>query len=97
MICGRFTINWLVPNNAVIAVFGDMDSAQVRADLETDLRPVETWWRLSGAAVDGRHQGKRRVADQMDKEQAVAVLGFHGCTFFDEDRYALELAWGSLQ
>ena len=35
--------------------------------------------------------GKRRVAVQADKEQAVAVLGYRSCTFFDEDRYALEL------
>ena len=32
----------------------------------------------------------RRVANQRDKEQAVAVLGYRGSTFFDEDRYALE-------
>ncbi len=80
-----------VPNNAVIAVFGDMDSAQVRADLETAFG----LWKRGGdyqvpKLLTGT-QGKRRVADQKDKEQAVAVLGFHGCTFFDEDRYALEL------
>ena len=33
----------------------------------------------------------RRVVNKRDKEQAVAVLGYRGCTFFDEDRYALEL------
>ena len=80
-----------VPNNAVIAVFGDMDSAQVRADLET----VFGLWKRGGdyqvPKLLAGTQGKRRVADQKDKEQAVAVLGFHGCTFFDEDRYALEL------
>ena len=80
-----------VPNNAVIAVFGDMDSAQVRADLET---AFGLWKRGGDYQVPkllAGTQGKRRVADQKDKEQAVAVLGFHGCTFFDEDRYALEL------
>ena len=35
--------------------------------------------------------GMQRVVNNRDKEQAVAVLGYQGCTFFDADRYALEL------
>lgn len=86
-----FNSQLVVPNNAVIAVFGDLKADQVRAELEA---AFGLWkrggdYRVPQLLPDG--QGKRRVADQKDKEQAVAVLGFHGCTFFDEDRYALEL------
>ena len=80
-----------VPNNSVIAVFGDIKGSEVRAELE---RLFGLWTKGSQFKVSNLMYGTdgvRRIANQADKEQAVVVLGYRGCTFFDEDRYALEL------
>jgi zinc protease len=80
-----------VPNNAVLAIFGDVNPEQIRAEVETALG---LWASGSGFRVPKLlppGEGMRRIANQRDKEQAVAVLGYRGCTFFDEDRHALEL------
>ena len=80
-----------VPNNAVLAIFGDLDVETMRANVE---RALGLWSSGNGFNVPKylpEGEGMRRVANQRDKEQAVAVLGYRGCTFFDDDRFALEL------
>ena len=80
-----------VPDNSVIAVFGDINASEVRAELE---RLFGLWSKGSSFKVPNLMYGAdgiRRIANQADKEQAVAVLGYRGTTFFDPDRYALEL------
>ena len=80
-----------VPNNSVIAIFGDIKISEIRSELE---RAFGLWTEGSQFKVPNLLYGTdgiRRVANQADKEQAVVVLGYRGCTFFDEDRYALEL------
>jgi zinc protease len=80
-----------VPDNSVIAVFGDINASEVRAELE---RLFGLWRKGSSFKVPNLMYGAdgiRRIANQADKEQAVAVLGYRGTTFFDPDRYALEL------
>ena len=80
-----------VPNNAVLAVFGDVKTKDIRAEVERTfgLWPAGNGFRVPNLLPPG--EGMRRVINKRDKEQAVAVLGYRGCTFFDEDRYALEL------
>ncbi len=80
-----------VPNNSVIAIFGDIKISEIRSELE---RAFGLWTEGNQFKVPNLLYGTdgiRRVANQADKEQAVVVLGYRGCTFFDEDRYALEL------
>jgi zinc protease len=80
-----------VPNNAVLAIFGDVKTEEIRAAAETafGLWPAGNGFRAPNLLPPG--EGMRRVVNQREKEQAVAVLGYRGCDFFAEDRYALEL------
>ena len=88
---GRYYGELAVPNNAVIAVFGDIKGSEIRAELERTFGLWKSGRNSSAPNLMPGTDGKRRVAVQADKEQAVAVLGYRSCTFFDEDRYALEL------
>jgi zinc protease len=83
-----------VPNNGVLAVFGDVQADQVRAAVE---RLLGNWKRNDairpGAlpAPDFRLTSARHVSEERDKKQAVLVVGFPGLTLFDPDRHALDL------
>ncbi len=80
-----------VPNNCVMAIFGDVKVAAVKAAVEkafggwkqNALQPSTFNFQPSTAP--------QRVTETRDKKQAVIVIGFPGTTIFDEDRYALEL------
>ena len=80
-----------VPNNSVLSIFGDVDTESIRAEVERTfgLWPAGNEFRLPKFLPES--EGMRRAGNVREKEQAVAVLGYLGCTFFDEDRYALEL------
>ena len=80
-----------VPNNAVLAIFGDVNVEDIRARTETALGLWASGNGFRAPNLLPPPEGMQRVASQRDKEQAVAVLGYRGCTFFDEDRHALEL------
>ncbi len=89
---GRFHARLAVPNNCVLAVFGDVEANKVRLAVA---RRFERW--KPGAAVElacgaPALEGINRVADQRaDKKQAVLVLGWLGSTIYHKDRYPLEL------
>jgi zinc protease len=83
---------YLVANNGVIAIFGDVQADEVRQQVES----------LLGAMPAGEEQltklppppaaGAARTLEKFeDKEQAVLMIGYPGTTIASEDRYALEL------
>jgi len=80
------------PNNCVLAIYGDIKTAEVRAAVDhyfgtwepSASRPVFT---SQNVALDGF----KRVRETRDKKQAVLVLGFPGTTMSSDDRFALEL------
>lgn len=82
----------VIPSNQVTAVFGDIDVNQMKDSLlkwwedAPDTDPIRLPARQAGT---DRHQ--QEVSEKCDKKQAVVVFGFKGTTFFDEDRYALDL------
>jgi zinc protease len=85
-----------VPNNGVLAIYGDIKVKQVVAAVRTAfvrwtpnhaLSPLE---RIGGTKVS-HPNGATRAVETRDKKQAVLVMGFPGATLLDEDRYALEL------
>ena len=86
----------VVPNNCVLAVFGDVKAADVKAAVE---KAFASWQKIEGAsALPGRISGAvaplplpQRVEESRDKKQAVIVLGFAATTLHDADRYALDL------
>ena len=82
------------PNNCVLAIYGDVETAEVKAAVEK----LFGHWKSSDAAnelirtsPDAPSPSTQRVEEIRDKKQAVLVIGFPGTTMHDEDRYALDL------
>lgn len=82
-----------VPNNCVLAIFGDVQAGKVLADVK---KAFGRWKRGAdlGAISDFESQisdSPKRVSETRDKKQAVLFIGWPGVTLHDEDRFALEL------
>jgi zinc protease len=83
-----------VPNNCVLAIYGDVEAGAVRAAVE---KSFDGWAGNSELAEAIRHPaaGLRplpaRAEEVRDKKQAVVIVGFPGVTLHSPDRYALEL------
>ncbi|MBR90987.1 MAG: hypothetical protein CMO66_06960 [Verrucomicrobiales bacterium] len=80
-----------VPNNCVIAVFGDVNTTEVRVEAEKAFGLWNIGNEFKVAPPMERDPGMQRLAVERDKEQAVVVAAYRGCTFMNKDRYALEL------
>jgi zinc protease len=90
--CLEFAKRWLVPSNAVVAVFGDVDGEAVAREVA----------RTFGGAAAGSAEwpdrlpaepleGVRAVTRTMEKEQALVMLGFRGSTYAAPDRHAVDV------
>jgi len=82
------------PNNCVLAVFGDVETAEVKAAVEKDFghwKPGDGAKELVRPATAAHAPLVQRVEESRDKKQAVIVVGYPGTTLFDEDHFALEL------
>jgi len=85
-----------VPNNCVLAIYGDITVKQAVAAVKkafvrwTPNKELNSPNRI-GIAQSALRNGSSRAVEIRDKKQAVLVMGFPGCTVLDEDRYALEL------
>jgi zinc protease len=80
-----------VPNNCVLAIYGDVKAADVKAAVE---KMFGSWRRGSDVKPQTpaiTALATNRVSETKDKKQAVLVIGFNGTTIYDDDRYALEL------
>jgi zinc protease len=80
-----------VPNNCILAIYGDIDVATAKAAVE---KVFGTWKRgeaVRPAATAAKAPESNRVNETRDKKQAVLVIGFPGTTIHDDDHYALEL------
>jgi len=80
-----------VPSNCVIAIFGDVKTADVKAAVE---KAFGQWRGATFQPSTFNFQpatATQRVNETRDKKQAVLVIGFPGTTMFSEDRYALEI------
>jgi zinc protease len=80
------------PNNGVLAIYGDVKTADVKAAVEKAFDA----WKSSGPAPALHSQpltlnSLTRVTETRDKKQAVLVIGFPGTTLHSEERHALEL------
>ena len=88
-----------VPKNCVLAIFGDINSGEVKAAVTQafakwggtpSLRSASSAENISQPAVP-EARAPKRVEEIRDKKQAVLVIGFPGTTIGDDDRYALDL------
>ena len=85
-----------VPDNCVLAIYGDVKTAEVKAAIE---KAFANWKSPGGAGLPvNRAAGNvipltspKRVAETRDKKQAVLVIGFPGTTLDSADRYPLDL------
>lgn len=86
-----------LPNNSVLAVYGDINSASVLAEID---RRFGAW--QPGAEVvlpeppQVVRRGPERVSTTLPKKQGVLVIGFPGVRLTDPDRFALDLLQESL-
>ena len=80
------------PNNCVLAIYGDVNTGEVRAAVEKAFGALET--RRPPATLDlglWTLDSITRISETRDKKQAVLVIGYRGMTIHDADRYALEM------
>ncbi len=80
-----------VPNNCVLAIYGDVKTAEVRTAVE---KAFGAWKPAADPTLDfglRTLDSIKRVTETRDKKQAVLVIGFRGTTVRDGDRYPLEL------
>jgi zinc protease len=79
------------PDNCVLAVFGDVNTAELKRKIEQHFGS----WKPTGATAllpqTEALTSIRRVVETRDKKQAVLIIGFPGTTLLERDRYALEL------
>jgi zinc protease len=81
----------VVPNNCVLAIYGDINVAEVKAAVEKAFGGWKRGTAIKPEATAAHKPASNRVTETKDKKQAVLVIGYRGTTIFDEDRYALEL------
>jgi zinc protease len=90
----HFFAQYTVPNDCVLAIYGDIDTQAVRDAVEKafgDWKPSPETHRPGSFSVSEPLVALRRVTESRDKKQAVIVVGFRGVTLYDPDRYPLEL------
>jgi zinc protease len=81
-----------VPNNCVLAVYGDVSTGAVKKAVQQALGR----WKKGGSVPVPENGAPalteiKRVVETRDKKQAVLLIGFPGLTIRDPDRYPLEL------
>ncbi|MDB6058315.1 MAG: Peptidase inactive domain protein, partial [Verrucomicrobiales bacterium] len=88
----EFHAGFVVPNNCVLAIFGDITTARVK---EAVTKAFGDWKKNDALSAEIPKSAPlkefRRVNETRDKKQAVLVMGFSGASVRDPDRYALEL------
>ncbi len=80
-----------VPNNCILAIYGDINLAETKAAVE---RVFGNWRRGEDVGKNGSAGPgvlSNRLVETRNKKQAVLVIGWPGTTIYDEDHYALEL------
>jgi zinc protease len=82
-----------VPNNCVLAIYGDVNTGEVRKAVENALGS----WKPNGKVASSKPRkdrstgGVSRVTELRDKKQSVLIIGYPGTVLSNPDRYPLEL------
>jgi len=86
-----FHRRFVVPNNLVITVFGNVNADEVRRKVEAKfggMKSVKLEFPRTGAET---LKADARKVENVPKEQAVLLIGYSGTDMFGKDRFALEL------
>jgi zinc protease len=90
----RFHQRLVAPQNAVLAIYGDIEPAAVRTAVEAvfaEWRGPRTSLPPPPPAPAPSHTPPRLVVDTRDKKQAVLLIGFPAVRLDSPDRFALDL------
>jgi zinc protease len=80
-----------VPNNCVLAIYGDVKASEVKAAVEKAFAGWKKGENVHSPQSTVHSPKSNRVEEARDKKQAVMVVGFPGTTLDAADRYALEM------
>jgi zinc protease len=80
-----------VPNNCVLAIYGDVKTAEVKAAVHRAFGIWRSGREIQQPTFNIQHSTSNRVSEIRDKKQAVLVIGFPGTTMAEDDRYTLDL------
>ena len=87
-----FQKEYLVADNAVLAVFGNVEAETVRARVEALFAEMPAGRQALSAPPQSPVLTEARTLEKFEnKEQAVLMIGYPGTTVGSADRYALEL------
>ncbi len=87
-----FRDRYVVAKNGVLAVFGNVDAAEVRAQVEQLFESMPTGAMALATPPQPDALAESRVIEHYeDKEQAVLMVGYPGASIDSQDRHALEL------
>ena len=81
----------IVPNNCVMAIYGDVNMADVKSAVDKFFGNWKSGGKIEQPTANSQHPTSNRVTETRDKKQAVLVIGFPGTTLADDDRYTLDL------
>jgi zinc protease len=82
----------VIPNNCVIAVYGDINAEATRAAIQEKFGAWEKSNPIKVEAGEPLHPKEIiRVSEKRDKKQGVIVIAFPGVHIHNPDRHALEL------
>ena len=88
----EFRARYLVARNGVIAVFGNVKTAEVKQIFEQALKGMKSGQlALTDAPQPLPLARTISVESRKDKAQGVIMVGYRGADMFNRDRYALEL------
>jgi zinc protease len=87
-----FHKNYCVPNNMVIAIFGDIDANEVTAKVEKAFEKFQ-YGKFTPPQIPAEEPltSIRNAEMQKEIQQAVICMGFPSITVYDNDRYAIEV------
>ena len=89
--CLAFANAWVVSNNLVLTVFGDIQEAQVLKDAQRRFSTMPSGAvRWPAELPPDPLSGVRQAAASVPKEQSVILVGFRGTEVTAPDRYALD-------
>ena len=80
-----------VPNNCVLAIYGDVKVSDVKVAVEKAFGNWKSGGKIEHPTSNIQHSTSNRISETRDKKQAVLVIGFPGTTMDGDDRYTLDL------
>ncbi len=93
----RFYREYVTSNNMVIAIFGDFDSKKIANMLAKKSRALNRRrMKKIKAPIEAEQTSERKATEYMDKSKAILMLGFHGISLDNEDKYVFEVISGIL-